>query len=209
MSIVAGGVRSLEWFTRFGDVPGIDYPVPAGVDPRKLKGYGLKPKIQRHGDLPPFLLWDSDGDGYGGSAAPAHERAFMDLGEKSLGFIRRNLVEALELPGIATDYHFTIQSACEQLWKRRVENPQYLTELERWSRLDLALVRARPHEFQYEHDGELNYYLIRAFGYLRSLYEKEGALIEALEVAEEESRYNPNEKQLEELRERVRAEAEV
>jgi hypothetical protein len=50
--------------------------------------------------------------------------------------------------------------------------------------------------------------LIRAFSYLRSLYEKEGALIEALEVAEEESRFNPNEKQLEELRERVRAEAE-
>ena len=198
----------MEWFMRFGDVPGIEYPVPAGVDPRKLKGYGLMPKIRRREDLPPSLMWDSDGDGYGDSASPAHERAFMDLREKSVKVIRRNLVEALELPGIVTDYHFAIQSACEELWRRRLENPQYLTELEIWCRLDLALLKARPHEFQYERDGELSYYLIRAFGYLRSLYEKEGALLEALEIAEEESRFNPNEKQLEQLRERVRAEAE-
>jgi hypothetical protein len=208
MSIVAGGMNSLEWFMRFGDVPGIEYPVPAGVDPRKLKGYGLMPKIRRREDLPPSLMWDSDGDGYGSSASPAHERAFIDLRERSVEFIRRNLVEALELPGIVTDYHFAIQTACEELWRRRLDNPQYLTELERWCRLDLALLKARPHEFQYERDGELSYYLIRAFGYLRSLYEKEGALLEALEVAEEESRFNPNEKQLGELRERVRAEAE-
>jgi hypothetical protein len=83
-----------------------------------------------------------------------------------------------------------------------------LTELERWCRLDLALLKAKPHEFQYEHGGELSYYSIRAFYYLRSLYEKEGALLEALEVTEEESQFNPNEKHLEELRERVRAEAE-
>jgi hypothetical protein len=113
-----------------------------------------------------------------------------------------------ELPGIVTDYHFAIQSACGRLWLDRLENPQYLTELERWCRLDLALLKAKPYGFQYEHDGELSYYSIGAFSYLRSLYEKEGALLEALEVAEEESQFNPNEKQLEQLRERVRAEAE-
>jgi hypothetical protein len=209
MSIVAGGEDSLEWFQRFGDVPGIDYPVPAGVEPKKLKGYGLKPEIHRSEAMPPSLWWDSLDDGDGStSASPAHQRASTDLGEESVEFVLRNLVEALELPGIVTDYHFAIQSACGRLWLHRLENPQHLTELERWCRLDLALLKAKPHEFQYEHGGELSYYSIGAFSYLRSIYEKEGALLEALEVAEEESRFNPNEKHLEELRERVRAEAE-
>lgn len=206
---MASGEDSLEWFHRFGDVPGINYPVPAGVEPKKLKGYGLKPKIQRSEDRRPFLWWDSVDDGDGStSASPAHQLASTNRGEKSVEFVLRNLLEALELPGIVTDYHFAIQSACGRLWLDRLENPQYLTELERWCRLDLALLKAKPYGFQYEHDGELSYYSIGAFSYLRSLYEKEGALLEALEVAEEESQFNPNEKQLEQLRERVRAEAE-
>jgi hypothetical protein len=208
MSVVASGEDSLEWFQRFRDVPGIDYPVPPGVEPKKLKGYGLKPQIERSEDSS-FLWWDSIDDEDGStSASPAHQLGSTDLSEESVEFVLRNLLEALELPGIVTDYHFAIASACGMLWRHRLENPQYLTELERWCRLDLALLKAKPHEFQYEHDGELSYYSIEAFAYLRSLYEKEGALLEALEVAEEASRFNPTEKHLEELRERVRAEAE-
>jgi hypothetical protein len=84
MSIVAGGEDSSEWFQKFGDVPGIDYPVPAGVEPRKLKGYGLKPEIHRSEAMPPSLWWDSLDDGDGStSASPAHQRASTDLGEES------------------------------------------------------------------------------------------------------------------------------
>jgi hypothetical protein len=57
MSIAAAGEDSLEWFQRFGDVPRIDYPVPAGVDPRTLKGCGLKPEIHRPKGMPSSLWW--------------------------------------------------------------------------------------------------------------------------------------------------------
>ena len=82
--MVAAGEDSLEWFQRFGDVPRIDYPVPAGVDPRKLKGYGLKPEIHRRKGMPSSLWWDSLDDRDGStSASPAHQCASTDLGEVS------------------------------------------------------------------------------------------------------------------------------
>ncbi len=100
-----------------------------------------------------------------------------------------NCLEGLELPGVPSDYHFMIQSTVGELWKRRREEPAGISDVERLCWLDLDLIDARPDCVTYENDEGSSFYAIAGFGMLINLFEREGALHEALEVAQRAERF--------------------
>jgi hypothetical protein len=157
-----------------------------------VRDYDGKPALQWQGSL--------------GSKSPAWAYAFERevSGLDEVGLIR-HVAEALEPPGEPADYHFAIQRACEELWKRRKAHPEVLADLERLCWLDIALVQAVPSAVTIEGDHSRRFVTIRAFGYLSTLYEREGAWHEALAVAELAERYDQPGNRREELAERVAA----
>ena len=61
----------MDWFRRFGDIPGVAFDCPPGVEPKKLRGYGAVPETQVFtfdGKRLESRTWP--GDGGGGSASP-------------------------------------------------------------------------------------------------------------------------------------------
>lgn len=168
------------WFGRFGDIPGVDYTPPVVVDRSRLPRVGERPELSRWtgGES---LTWG----GGTTSSSPAHERAFGgDLTAMTTQQLLSHLAEALELPGEPSDYHFGIQGVLEALWKRRREDSGVLGWIEALGWLNIRLVVAVSGAASHVVDDELRYYRIVAFSHLITLYEREGAWREALEVAE-------------------------
>ena len=196
----------VEWFRRFGDIPGITYTTPDDLDPRTLEGYGAEPEtiaFEMDGKRHESLNW-SHGDMVG-SSSPAHSRAFRSDPDASSSEVIQNCCEGLELPGEPSNYHFLIQHTGTELWRRRREEPTLIGEAERFFRLDIDLVDARPDAVSDEYEGERRFYAMAAFSTLVDLFEREGALHEALEVAEHGARYGQCERRRDELRERIAA----
>src|SRR5260370_1949030 len=144
-----------EWFRRFGEIPGVAYTPPEQIDRLSLAGRDEVREGQPcrfGGKLKETLSWPP-GDGSGGrSASPAHYRAFSTFPNPRnvpATAMLRNLYQGLELPGEPSDYHFLIQRAAEQLWRRRRNEPDLLGEVERLCWLDIGLVQARPNAASY------------------------------------------------------------
>jgi hypothetical protein len=196
-----------EWFQRFGDIPGVSYATPVGIDRRRLPSADARPQVHTY-DGERHLSWPG-GEGSGiisTSASPAHERAFgTDLAGMSTAAALQHLGETLELPGEPTDYHFAIQNVLEALWKRRRTEPAVLGTVEQLAWLDLSLAQARPDAVSTDIHGERKFYAVLAFQYLITLYERDGALREALEVAELAVRYQQQQAKRDELVGRVTA----
>lgn len=178
-----------EWFRRFGDIPGVDYEPSAQIDRSALAGCDDVPETRTFrsgGQVKETFSWPAgDGSG-GGSASPAHYRAFSafpDTRKASAALLLRNVFEGLELPGQPPDYHFLIQSTAADLWDRCRRELELLDEVERLCRLDLALVRARPDAASDLIDGKRRFYAITSFSILIQLYENRGSLAVALKVA--------------------------
>jgi hypothetical protein len=196
----------VEWFRRFGDIPGISYVKPVQIDPSALEGYIAVPRqsvFDAGGKHYESLMW-SYGDQLT-SASPAHSRAFVAQRAMSSAELVNNCFEGLELPGEPRDYHFLIQGAADELWRRRRQEPDLIAEVERLLWLDLDLVGAKPDSFTYDQGEGARYVEILAFGMLVALFEREGALHEALKVAERAERYGQCERGRDELRERIGA----
>jgi hypothetical protein len=196
----------VDWFPRFSDIPGISFGGTPGVDPRRLEGYGVVPEVQVHefdGKRREALWWPEKGGG--GSASPTHGRAFGDSRGVTTGALLKNVYEGLELPGEPSDYHFLLQGCASELWKRRREEPDVLDEVEKLCKLDIQLVHARPDAVQDQYSEEPVFYAILSFGILMDLYEREGNLTEALEVAELAARFGQGEKERTDLLERIAA----
>ena len=118
----------------------------------------------------------------------------------------QQLYEILELPGVIPDYHFAVQACAEALYKIRHEEPSALEICERLFLLDIELVEAYPEMLEYDEYEPGQVIRVPAFERLIRLYETEGYLHEALEVAGRavDSRQDLSRK-LEELRERLAA----
>lgn len=180
------------WFRRFGDIRGVRYETPAGFDPTKLKGHGLEPQRDSYdfnGEHREELMWPTK-DG-ATSASPAHEWAFGSSPDDSVDTLVKGLAEGLELPGEPSDYHFMIQGTFDQLRKLGRRDLRALAELERLCWLDIALIEAWPRAVMNEYDDDHNFYYCAAWGHLIGLYETEGALYEAMEVAERAGAFAP------------------
>ncbi len=172
-----------EWYVRFGDIPGVEYSMPPGIDARRLPGFGLTPEVQRlvfDGVERVSLSWPTRDGTTGQSPAAGHAISEQELdGAGTL----RNLAESLELPGDPSDYHFAIQQILGRLWHLSKDDPGLLSDLERLAWLDLSLTRAEPAFFYSDRDGTRQWYRFTGLGLLIRMYEREGAWNEALEVA--------------------------
>ncbi len=183
----------IDWYARFGDIPGVSYATPPDIDRTKLKGAAARPTIDRFRGLDgkpvETLSWDTPGGG-STSSSPAHEQAFgVELKKMTTPKVLRHLYETLELPGEPSDYHFAIQGAIEELWRRRRDEPGVLIDVESLSWLDITFIQAQPTTVTNEYSEEPSFYTVRAFARLVSLYEREGAWRDALAVAELGARY--------------------
>lgn len=194
------------WFPRFGDIPGVSWATPPGIDCRQIRGHDAVPETQD---------WDSDSvwwpslergeEDASTTATPAQQYLGDDWSEtKTVDDVLRRLAETFELPGNPSDYHFTIASAQERLWKLRQAEPFALTHLERLCWLDVELVRLRPEIIvpYREEEGALH---MEALDALYRLYLREGYLAEAEQIASmavtefNQSRFQ---RQLDEVRQR-------
>jgi len=196
----------VDWFRRFGDIPGVTYAGEPRVDPRRLPGYGAVPKVDVYdfeGERRESVLWPERGGET--SASPAHRRAFSDLRDITTARLVKNVYEGLELSGEPRDYHFLLQGCASELWKRRRNEPDVLDEVEKLCKLDIELVRSRPEAVTDEYGDEPSFYSILTFAILIDLYEREGFLAEALEVAELAARYGQGDKERIDLMERISA----
>jgi hypothetical protein len=201
----AQGLDRCQWFRRFGDIPGIDYQTPPRIDPMKLRGYGMVPEhsaFDSGGQHYESLYWDYGEES--SSASPVQE-----FGEKiksdSVTALVRWCAQGLELPGEPADYHFHIQAAIGELQKLGRRDYGALPELERLCLLDLKLLDAWPRAILNEYGEDPAFYGSMAFGCLISLYESEGALHEALEIAERAAQFSQNPDRREEFMKRLAA----
>jgi hypothetical protein len=201
----------IEWFRRLADVPNVGYPGDPRVKRSALSGHNSVPKQSVHtfdGRRHESLTWTTK-DGTT-SASPASSHSFGDLSpNQPVEAHLRWLSEVLELPGTASDYHFAIQRCVEELWRRRRQDPTVLPTIDQLCWLNIRLIEARPNAITYERDGKKSYFRVLAFGYLIQLYEREGYVAEALDVAERAARFD-NEGSIEDLRVRLaQLEAEI
>ena len=115
----------VEWFRRFGDIPGIIYTTPPTSTPGPSRGTARNPR-------PSHSKWTANAANpsigpYGdmvGSSSPAHSRAFRSDPDASSSEVIQNCCEGLELPGEPSNYHFLIQHTGTELWRRRREEPR-------------------------------------------------------------------------------------
>jgi hypothetical protein len=189
----------MEWFRRFADIPGVNYAGDPRVERSKLVG---------HDYVPSKSLWPSEGGGVT-SASPAHSHAFGRAAENDgpISELLLNMMEGLELPGIPSDYHFIIQGCVKKLWapRRRREEPLVFGIVEKLCWLDIRLIEAKPNSVRIEGGFKRRFVHIIAFPLLIDLYEREGFLGEALEVAVRASAFEQGDKHAKRLKERIAA----
>jgi hypothetical protein len=171
-----------KWFTRFGDIPGVVYTSPGRPGPQQAASAGgtsAASPILRRGlaaDLAGRVVrWVAV------SVELAHpQRSTQRVDPRPA----EKLAEALELPGEPVDYHFAIQSVITALRPHRRHGATVFAEMERLCWLDLQLIRALPAAVSFERDGEQRFFKIEAFSLLTDMYLREGALIDAVSVAD-------------------------
>lgn len=194
-----------RWFRRFAEVPALNYQGSPGVDRTRLPGHNAVPTIDSYdhdGKKHVYLTWPTkDGST---SASPAHGWETKPCkGETQAQTSLRQLHETLELPGNLSDYHFAIQNCHDALPGHAREEPWVLNEVERLCWLDIRLIKKYPETITNEYGGERTYFGVSAFHQLIGMYEKEGYLREALEVARIGQRFEQCEREVEELQERI------
>jgi hypothetical protein len=173
------------WFSRFGDIPNIEYATPPDVRPPSLPARELKPVIHTHDwdGSPSESLWWEDGEGSTGASPAARWRSTgRDSRQEPLAHIRRRTYEALELPGTPSDYHFLLQGGYRSLLDRGRRDPQILAVVEHLCLLDIALAENVPTALTLGRD-DVSPLPVLGFGILIELYERNGFLHDALVIA--------------------------
>jgi hypothetical protein len=216
-----------KWFHRLGDVPGIDYIPDSRIDRSQLPGHNAVPNITRFefdGKPHESMQWPTQ-DGSTGLSPAQEWQTQPREGETEAQKTLRELREALELPGTLSNYHFAIQARTDTLRRFARNEPWVLEEVERLCWLDIRLVSRYPKtitlepttidneelaKLARERRGNRQFFGVSAFHYLISMYEEEGYLREALEVAKIGEQFEQCPGKVEQIEERLkRIEAEV
>jgi hypothetical protein len=113
------------------------------------------------------------------------------------------LREALELPGEPSDYHFALMGVYQALWQRRRNAPELLTEIETLCLLDIHLVEAQPSIVVNVYGNGPRFLQVPAFSQLIQLYEREGFLHAAIDIASRAQPFEQQNVRLAELQERL------
>jgi len=202
-----------RWFQRLADIPGVNYPGSPGVQRTRLPGHNLKPDLHQAdfgGRRHEYLSWEYR-DGTSSSASPAKNwETQPQPADAPPQAILQHLSEVLDLPGEPSDYHFAIQGCFERLWSLRREHPWVMNEIEKLCWLDIRLLEALPDTLRHQQsDGTFFYARSIAFERLIQIYERNGYLAEALDVAQRAIRFHADDTILKPLRDRLeRLEAE-
>jgi hypothetical protein len=187
-------------------VPGVGYGGQPQIDPKRLPGYGARPRVRKSSDgedlAGVYVTWELPG---GETTSLSPVASHTSFGERQAwADVLRQVYEALELPGTPSDYHFALLRAYELLWKQRRESPEVLPHIERLCLLDIALVENRPETVRHS-DGPTPFTArVPAFSYLTTLYEREGFLNEALTIARRAADLGQGDEDFRRLAERVR-----
>ncbi len=195
--------ESVEWFPRFGDIPGVTYERAPGIDASGLPGFGAVPELTSYefdGERHESLWWSWEGEEGTTSASPV--QMYKVSGDDVVGLLT-SLHGGLELPGRAGDYHYLIQGTAEPLLKLSREDPSALAEMERLCWLDVELIEAKPDSIRDEYRDGPSYYRVVSFGLLIGLYKGEGCLHEALAVADRAVQFGQGTEEREELVARI------
>ena len=194
-----------KWFRRLAEIPGVHYETPQTINRFSLPDYNLVPELHEFefdGKRHESLSWRTREGST--SASPANRwRTEPRLDESPAQTALQQLFETFELPGIASDYHFAIHHCNETLWKQRRQEPWVLEQIERLCWLDIQLLEACPEAISFDREGETQYANVDAFHRLINLYEDDGYLKEALEVARRAVRFNQAQNYFESLQERI------
>lgn len=186
-----------RWYARMADIAGLSFEGSPGVDRAKLQGANMRPRTS-YGSLSwPTLA------GYT-SRTPAGDRAHTDLAGMSCAEIVAHTWEGLELPGEPSDYHFILQHAVVALWRRRQQDPKSLIDLETFARLDLQLAEADPRAVSLGGDLARSGWM-ESVARLIAVLEREGALDEALDIAQRATRFGQQKEKATDLRIKVAA----
>lgn len=179
-------VDNEHFFFGLSNVPGVGYECPPGIDRQALLRVNEKPRISTYffdGKRRTSVSWDQP-NGVSTSQSPASAWAATGPMDAPWPETVRRLYEALELPGTASDYHFALLRATDVLWESRRQDPEVLAELERLCLLHIKLLERSPEVARLERcEGEPIALYAPAFRYLVRLYEQEGMIEDALEIA--------------------------
>lgn len=195
-----------NWFPRFAEIPDIKYEPPADLDFSYLPGRGKVPEISYYdfdGKKHKSIMWKY-GDVSSG-ASPSHDwKTAPRPGESEATTLLRQLYETLELPGKLTDYHFALQRTHDELNKFIGKESWIPAEIEKLCWLNIRLLEKHPETVSYENDDGIHYARVTAFNRLISLYENEGYLRDALEVAKIATCFDFGNDVVEELEKRIK-----
>ena len=172
-------------YTRLADIQDLGYRTPPGIDRRTLPNHNLRPNISTYsfdGKPRVSVMWDM---GNGGSTSQSPAAAWGNGGTMEVSWpdVLRRLYEAVELPGSISDYHNAIWRTFDALWDRRRQDPDILPELERLCLLDLKLMEFLPEMARVSPDHMPQMVHVPATRHLIRLYEREGFVADALEIA--------------------------
>lgn len=172
--------RVPPWLPRLADDPRIQYTPPSGVGRRRLPGHGTQPRAGRRilDDQEPFLEWPGP-DGWERSSPADRWGRVTEGREEDPARIFTRLVEALELPGTPSDYHFLVQGGAESLWQHRRQHPWVLPTVEQFAWVSIRLAFAYRDALRLSDAMPLP---VLAFGRLVGLYTREGWMREAAHV---------------------------
>jgi len=175
--------RRDRWFPNLAAVPGVGY---AGDPVRRARLPESKetPRETTYnfgGRETHALSWRSAGGST--SASPVHRRAHGDFRRETSAEARERVLDAIELPGTISDYHFALQGVAAHLYQRRETELDLLGLVEWLALLDISVVAAHPDEFRIS-PAENAYVSITSLDILQRIYLREGFLLEALDLAE-------------------------
>lgn len=194
-----------KWFDRFAAIPGIGYVTPSGIKRPDIPKRFLTPKVDTYewdGRRHESLSWK---DGEGETSASPAQRWPPETGQRNPppALILQRLYETLELPGVASDYHFALLSAYESLSSRARREPELYADMEKLCLLDIALVERLPMIVR-DTAGAMPF-RVPAFERLVTLYERNGLLDEALAIARRAAAAGQGTDLAEQIEERIAA----
>ena len=169
------------WAPGLAHLPGIDYVAPPGTRPPRLSPNHATPRVSHHefdGQSRCWLSWETREGSTSASPAQRHGATRPEAMD-SASEILAHLHAGLALPGTPNDYHFAIQHAIDELWKRRKTDAAAILPIEGLCLLDIAIVEAYPTPFR---SGD-RFVSMTSTRLLVSLYEHAGDLEAAIELA--------------------------
>lgn len=199
-----------RYCTKLSELPGIEYHGGVDIDSERLPNTDCEPVVRAlslgNGEIEQRVEWHYADGSRDTMRSPARRHVFndpfSDASELTADQITTQIKEVLELPGTLSDYHFAIQKAHGALYGKRRQNLGVLEDCAWLCWLDIRLVESYP-EIILAANGE-GTYRVTAFERMISLYETEGYLDEAIEVAERGIACNQDlSSRLEKLRERA------